>query len=526
MITLREAALATGGEWLAQPYPPDTPLHGGVFDTRTLGGDTGADSGADSGGQDIFFALSGESGDGHDYLHHLAGSNVKLAVVRGLAAGRTGSPKPDGATAQLIAGSAVEPIGGSAIQPFGEYKGAILRTPDPLSALAGMGHFLLEKYQPVVVAVTGSYGKTTAKEVIAHVLAGSRAVLKSPGSLNTEIGVPVTLLDLDGSQDTVVLEFSARKPGDIATLSRIAPPHVALLLAVGKAHLGVFGDLETIFRAKGEIFTHLRPGGLALVGAAQPRLREMAAGHRTLTFGRDGGDLHASGISLDGQGRQSFTAVYGDTSLEMQAGMPGPHGCEPVLAAWAVARELGVPDAIFAERAGVEPGQKGRLQISLAPGGAALIDDCYNASPETVINLIETLNARPERDKVVVLGPLAELEEGLAESARDIAGALRPPLTRCLVYDPVSPLLYERLQAERPQGEVQGVEVIHFDNQEALIAALRELDAPGRVIGIKGARSAHMERFVQAMGGVAVACGIHPCPLLRYCTDCNRLTGI
>ncbi len=494
MITLEEVALATGGEWLAQPYPPETPLHGGVFDTRTLG----AGSGAGAGGEDIFFALTGDTGDGHDYLHHLAASTVKLAVVRGLAAGQRGS----------------------ATQPIGGYEGAILRTPDPLAALAGMGSFLLQKHQPAVVAVTGSYGKTTAKEVIAHVLAGSRTVLKSQGSLNNEIGVPVTLLELDGSQDTVVLEFSARKPGDIAFLSGIAPPHVAVLLAVGKAHLGVFGDQDTIFHAKGEIFTHLREGGLALVGAAQPRLREMAAPHRTLTFGRDEGDLHASGIRMDGQGRQSFTAVYGDTSLELSAGMPGPHGCEPVLAAWAVARELGVPDASFAERVGVEPGLKGRLQIFRAPGGAALIDDCYNASPETVINLIETLNARPERDKVVVLGPLAELEEGLAESARDIAAALRPPLTLCLVYDPVSPLLYERLHTG-----TQGTEVLHFDNQEALTAALRELDAPGRVIGIKGARSAHMERFAQAMQSVAVACGRHPCTLLRYCTDCNRLTG-
>ncbi len=141
MITLEEAALATGGEWLAQPFSPETPLHGGVFDTRTLG------SGA--GGQDIFFALAGENGDGHDYLHHLAGSTVKLAVVRELAAGQ--------------GESAARPSGGSVTQPIGGYKGAILRTPDPLAALAALGSFLVRNHQRAVVAITGSYCKTTAK---------------------------------------------------------------------------------------------------------------------------------------------------------------------------------------------------------------------------------------------------------------------------------------------------------------------------------------------------------------------------
>ncbi|HKI97764.1 MAG TPA: UDP-N-acetylmuramoyl-tripeptide--D-alanyl-D-alanine ligase [bacterium] len=481
MITLAEAAQATGGEWLAQPLPPETPLQGGAFDTRALDG------------AGIFFALSGEHSDGHAYLPRLAGSSVRLAVVA----------RPADA---------------------GDYGGALLRVADPLAALAAMAHFLVEKYHPTVVAITGSYGKTTAKEVIAHVLAGQQRVLKSPGSLNNEIGVPVTLLGLDGSQDTVVLEYSARKPGDIDYLSRIAPPDVAVLLAVGQAHIGVFGSQEAIFRAKGEIFHHLRPGGTAIVGAAQPRLREMAAPHRVLSFGAEAGDFHAEDIAFDAEGHQCFTAVRGSgpdaVRLPLRAGMPGPHGCEPVLAAWAVAHTLGLSDRLVTERGGVAPGQKGRLRVVPAQGGATLIDDCYNASPETVANLIGTLNARPEGDKVLVLGPLAELEEGLRDSARAIAERLRPPLARCLVYDPRGSLLAEHLQAG-----AQGVDVVHVASQPALMAALRELDAPGRIIGIKGARSAHMERFILALQGVPVGCQRHPCSLLKYCTDCELLGG-
>jgi UDP-N-acetylmuramoyl-tripeptide--D-alanyl-D-alanine ligase len=489
VIALAEAAQATGGSWLAQPLPPETPLRGGAFDTRALGDAA------------IFFALSGAANDGHAYLPRLAGSAVRLAVVARAA-------------------------------PLGDYAGAVLRVADPLVALADLARFAVARHRPAVVAITGSYGKTTAKEVIAHVLAGACTVLKSPGSLNNEIGVPIALLGLDGTQRVAVLEYSARKPGDIDYLGRIAPPDVAVLLAVGQAHIGVFGSQEAIFRTKGEIFHHLRPGGTAVVGAAQPRLRALAAPHPTLSFGRDGGDFHAAQLAYDAEGRQRFTGVRagpaasGAVCLPLHAGMPGPHGCEPVLAAWAVAHALAPTlghsaaqaDALVAQRGSFQPQQKGRLRIVPAAGGATLIDDCYNASPETVVNLIETLNARPEGDKVLVLGPLAELEEGLRDSARAIAAHLAPPLSRCIVYEPRGELLSGPLRAG-----ARGVPVQTVTDAATLAAVLRELDAPGCIIGVKGARSAHMERFIVALQGASVACRRDPCPLLKYCTDCELL---
>lgn len=503
MITLDEAARATGGAWLTQPLPGGTPLRAGAFDTRALG-DT-----------DIFFALSGEGADGHDYLHALGGSAVRLAVV-------SRSVKPE----QDLAG----------------FSGAVLQVRDTLAALGDMARYLVEKFRPVVVAITGSYGKTTAKEEIAHVLAGARRVLKSPGSHNNEIGIPLTLLALDGTQEVTVLEFSARKEGDIDYLGRIAPPDIAVLLAVGHAHIGVFGSREAIFRAKGEIFNHLRPGGLAVVGAGQPRLSELAAPHRTVSFGLESGELESGGpesgglgkgdlraeqVTRDKEGKQRFTGVYGDAEVPLRASMPGPHGCEPVLAAWAVARELGLTDAQVAERAGGASPQKGRLNLLKAPGGAALIDDSYNASPETVINLIETLNARPERDRVLVLGPLAEMEEGLVDSARAIAEHLGPPLGQMVLYEPSGSVggLSTHLIEEEGGARDDFTELRIIHNQPELIAHLRALDHPGRVIGIKGARSAHMERIAQALLGVTVACERHPCPMLKYCTDCEHLTG-
>ena len=482
MITLGEAARATGGAWLAKPLPDGTPLLGGAFDTRDLGA------------AEVFFALEGEESDGHNYLAKLSGSRVKLAVVH--------RPVPK----ETIAG-----IPGL----------AVLQTGNTLQALAELAGHMVGKYRPRVVAVTGSYGKTTTKEVIANVLSGAMTLLKTPGSLNNEIGVPITLLSLEERHRAVVLEFSARKPGDIDTLGRIAAPDVAVLLNVGHAHIGVFGSQQAIFQAKGEIFNHLRPGGLALVGAEEPRLRELATGRRVLTFGRESGDFRADRIVLDGAGRQRFDGIHQELRLALHSGVPGPRGCEPVLAAWAVARELGVPDAVVADRAGQPPQQKGRLRLFEAPGGAVVIDDAYNASPETVVNLIETLNDRPERVKVVVLGPLAELEEGLADTAARIAGSLGPPLSRCIVYDPDSSQLFDGLEraGTRVALEMAGT-------QAELFAALKALDAPDTVVGIKGSRSAHMERAVQALLGTQVACRLHPCALLRYCTDCDDLTGI
>ena len=216
MITLEEAAQATGGHLSARALPLDTPLQGGAFDSRELAG------------ADIFFALTIGGGNGHQYLHTLRNSTVKLAVVS----------QPG--------------------QPAG-FKGAVLLVPDTLAALAQLAAKVVQNHRPRIVAITGSYGKTTAKEVIAHVLGGKVTVLRNPGSFNNEIGVPITLLGLDGSQEVAVLEFSARKPGDIAYLARIAPPDIAVLLNVGTAHIGIFGSREAIIRTKTEFFPTPNP---------------------------------------------------------------------------------------------------------------------------------------------------------------------------------------------------------------------------------------------------------------------------
>jgi UDP-N-acetylmuramoyl-tripeptide--D-alanyl-D-alanine ligase len=475
MITLDLARETTGGEWIRQPYPGGTPLRGAAFDTRALGT------------AEIFIALRGEHADGHDFLPKLAGSNIKLALVS----------RPTAAPG---------------------FDGALLRVPDTLYALGDLARLAVSLLRPTVVAVTGSYGKTTTKEVLAYVLSAQRRVLASPGSLNNEIGVPVTLLGLDASHDTCVLEFSCRKPGDIAYLAGIAPPHLAVLTAVGHAHVGVFGSLEAVYRTKGEIFGPLHSNGLALVNGDDPRLLELTGSHRTQTFGRMG-DFRAEDVTTDSQGRQSFVGVHGTTRLAFRSEIPGAHGFYPILAAWAVAREFGIPDADVVERAGRHPAQKGRAMLLHAPGGATLIDDTYNASPETVRNLVTTLGTLIEPEKILVLGRLAELEEGLDKSSTLIGEVLRPPLTEVWVHAPGQPELHSQLRSH-----AQGVIVRDIEDLGLLIAALRGRDRPGTAIGFKASRSAHLERSVQGMLGAHVTCRMNPCGLLKHCTDCEAMT--
>jgi len=350
-----------------------------------------------------------------------------------------------------------------------------------------------------VIAVTGSNGKTTCKEMIAAVLGQVGLVHATGGNLNNDIGLPLTLLAAR-DQDFLVLEIGANHAGETAYLTNTGRPDVAVITNAGSAHLEGFGSLEGVARAKGEIAQGLPADGTFIVPSDSPWLglwRDLATGRRMLTCGLDAmADIRAEVDEIrsvwgeDGF-RTGFRVRGNGSELELALGLAGTHNIRNALAAVAVARVLGIgPDAIRAGLVGLQP-VPGRLCPRRGPGGLRLIDDSYNANPDSVRAAIEVLVGLPGR-RWLVLGDLAELgsdaealHRGLGETAR-AAGV-------DVLYT-VGTLSAATAEAFGPGGK-------HFQDQASLISALRGHLDPHDLVLVKGSRAAAMERVVNAVRG-------------------------
>jgi len=430
-------------------------LHGrdGVFssvstDTRTL--QPGA----------LFVALQGPNFDGHGFIE---------------------AARDRGAVGALVA----EPQ--SADLPW-------IRVEDTRLALGRLAAAWGQHKAVPRVAVTGSNGKTTVKEMIAAILQQQGPVLATRGNLNNEIGMPLTLLGLR-DEHFAVLELGANHPGEIAYLTRIAAPDVAVITNAGSAHLEGFGDLDGVARAKGEILAGLTDQGTAVLNADDPYLgywQGLVADKRLLTFGfAAGADVRTEPARVQTRwtdlGFQTHVPVHtpsGEFTLELQLG--GEHNLRNALAACAVALALGQPTVQIQRGLAAVGPVAGRLQTRLTPAGVRLIDDSYNANPDSMGAAIEVLRSAPGR-RWLVMGDLAEL----GESARDLhagigARARAAGIERLWCCGPLS----------RSAAEAFGPDGRHFTDRSALAAALQPALAAGDTVLVKGSRSAGMERVV------------------------------
>ena len=409
----------------------------------------------------LFVALAGERFDAHDFL--------APAVAAG-------------AMALLVADESKVPAGVSAVV-----------VDDTRLALGRLAAAWRAQFSLPVIAVTGSNGKTTTKEMVAAILkaAFGAAVLSTRGNLNNDIGLPLTLLGLRASHRAAVIEMGMNHPGEIGYLAPIGAPTVALVTNAQRAHLEGMGDLDEVAREKGAIFSGLSADGVAVVNADDAYAglwRSMAAGHPVRTFAID----HAADVS--GKVRQhgleiaiELSAPEGNAALTLS--IPGRHNARNAVAAAAACLAAGIP--MTAVVAGLEAfsGVKGRLQRRTGKQGAEILDDTYNANPDSVRAGIDVLAATIGR-KLLVLGDMGEIGEASGQYHDEIGG-----YAKSQGIDRLFALGDQAQLAVRNFGE--GAK--HYCNVDKLIAAVDKELGPETTVLVKGSRFMKMERVADAL---------------------------
>lgn len=451
-LSLAEIAAVVSGQQCDIP-DPDVRVTGPVVkDSREV------EAGA------LFVAFPGARADGHDF-----------------AAGAVEA----GAAAVL----ATRPVGVPAIV-----------VGDVTAALGALARHLVRTLGAEVVALTGSAGKTGTKDLIAQLLERLAPTVYPAGNLNNEIGLPLTALRADEHTRHLVLEMGARGIGHIRYLAGLTPPRIGVVLNVGTAHLGEFGGREQIAQAKGELVEALPPadeGGVAVLNADDPLVRAMSARTRArvVLFGEAGeADVRAENVHLDDRGRPAFTLHTPTGCSDVTLRLYGEHHVSNALAAAAVAHELGMPASEIAAALGAAGTlSRWRMEVSERADGVTVVNDAYNASPDSMRAALRALAAMGRgRRTWAVLGEMAELgDQALAE--HDAVGRLA---VRLNVHKLVA--VGGREAAWLDMGAKNegswGEESVHVSDAQAAIELLGEELRPGDVVLVKASRSVGLER--------------------------------
>ncbi|MBE7034780.1 MAG: UDP-N-acetylmuramoyl-tripeptide--D-alanyl-D-alanine ligase [Ruminococcaceae bacterium] len=366
---------------------------------------------------------------------------------------------------------------------------ALILVDDTRRALGALSASYRNQFSLPLLAITGSVGKTTVKELTSAALSARLHVLKTDGNFNNEIGLPLTLFRLEETHEAAIIEMGMSGFGEIDALASIASPDIGIVTNIGLSHIEKLGSQENIYRAKAELFSHIAPGGTIILNGDDPIL--MAHRHeiacRVLTVGTDTShDLWASDVSPT-QNSVSFTLHYKGENHSVTLGFPGEHNVINALLACAAALCLSIPlpDAIRAMSLYRPDSSRMRL---VDAGGITIIDDCYNAAPASVSAALKVLCAHPGR-KIAVLGDIKELGS-YAESAHKHIGKEAASLGVDLLFGFGD-------NAKWIVGSAQGVTAFHYDNIDALNEALSSYVKEGDTVLIKGSRAMHLERVTE-----------------------------
>jgi UDP-N-acetylmuramoyl-tripeptide--D-alanyl-D-alanine ligase len=496
-LTIAQIAGIVGGE-LTDITPGEaarTHVTGTVeFDSRAV----------TSGG--LFLALPGARTDGHDH----ARAAVRNGAVAVLAA------RPVGVPAIVVRPGETVNTGASVLEHDRDGSGAAV-----LEALAKLAKAVAAELVAgglTIVGITGSSGKTSTKDLIAAVLAPLGDVVAPPGSFNNELGHPWTVLRARADTDFLVLEMSARRPGNIAELAAIAPPQIAVVLNVGTAHLGEFGSRDAIAATKAELPQSVPPSGVVVLNIDDRAVAAMAdaTAARIVRVSResDGADVWAGDVRLDELARPRFTlhARRGENPMEVsiRLAVHGDHQVSNALCAAAVALECGATGQQLADAlATAGPVSAHRMQVVTRADGVTVINDAYNANPDSMRAGLQALawmaqQGEKPRRSWAVLGEMAELGED-AISEHDGIGrlAVRLDVSRLIVVGT------GRSMRAMHHGAVMegswGSEATLVEDADAALALLRAEVAPGDVVLVKASNAAGLGALAEALARAAGA---------------------
>lgn len=445
----------------------------------------------------LFLALPGARADGHDH----AVPAVNSGAVAVLAA------RPVGVPAVVV-----EPVVSDSRSGALEHDDAAGSGAAVLAALAKLAAAVaadLVAKGLTIVGVTGSSGKTSTKDLIAAVLAPLGEVIAPPGSFNNELGHPWTVLRADESTDFLVLELSARHRGNIAALAAIAPPQIAVVLNVGTAHLGEFGSREAIAETKAELAEAVPESGVVILNVDDAAVAAMAdkTAARVVRVSRSASaDVWAGPVVLDELARPRFALHSAAGEVPVSLGVSGDHQVGNALCAAAVALECGAtPQQVADALAGAEPASGHRMQVSTRADGVTVIDDSYNANPDSMRAALQALawiargeNPGSKRRSWAVLGEMAELgEDAISEHDRIGRLAVRLDVSRLIVVG-VGRSMGAMLHGAVMEGS-WGAEATAVPDVDAALDLLRSELQAGDVVLVKASNSAGLTALAQAL---------------------------
>jgi UDP-N-acetylmuramoyl-tripeptide--D-alanyl-D-alanine ligase len=461
-LSLAEIAAVVGGQTYDIPDPAVQVTGPVVRDSREV--EPGS----------LFVAFVGERVDGHDFAEAVVAAGA-VAVL---------ASRPVGVPAIVVA--------------------------DVQAALGALARHVVVRLGATLVALTGSAGKTSTKDLIAQVLRSKAPTVFTPGSLNNEIGLPLTALSATEETRFLVLEMGARGIGHISYLTDLTPPRIGLVLNVGTAHIGEFGGREQIAQAKGELVESLpsaEAGGVAVLNADDPLVRAMASRTkaRVILFGESGeADVRAENVRLTGAGQPAFRLHTPSGCSDVTMRLYGEHHVSNALAAAAVAHELGMSaDEIALALSEAGSLSRWRMEVTERPDGVTVVNDAYNANPESMRAALRALAAMGKASQAeggrtwAVLGQMAELgDEALAE--HDAIGRLAVRLNVSKLVA-VGGREASWLQLGAYNEGSWGEESVHVSDAQAAVDLLRSELRPGDVVLVKASRSVGLERVAQAL---------------------------